>query len=50
MTLSTFEKEDLLKELVIKLLEKRELSDYEKLNSLFSDMKKELKNLEKDSV
>ena len=37
------EKEAMLKELVIKLLKEKNLSDYEKLESLFDEIKEELK-------
>ncbi|WP_299292809.1 hypothetical protein [Nitrosopumilus sp.] len=38
------EKEDQLKDMVLELLKKRELSDFELLDALFSDIKKELEN------
>ena len=41
---NTLEKEDQLKEMVIDLLKKRDLSDFELLDALFSDIKNELKN------
>ena len=41
---NTLEKEDQLKEMVLDLLKKRDLSDFELLDALFSDIKKELKN------
>ena len=50
MTKNTFEKEDLLKEHVKKILEKKDLSDFDSLNSLFSELKEELKNMEKDQI
>ena len=41
---NTLEKEDQLKDMVFELLKKRDLSDSELLDALFSDIKKELKN------
>ncbi len=41
---NTLEKEDQLKDMVLELLKKRELSDFELLDALFSDIKKELEN------
>jgi len=41
------EKEAMLKELVIKLLKEKNLSDYEKLESLFDEIKEELKTARK---
>jgi len=41
---STSEKEAYLKDLVIKLLQERNLSDFEMLDSLFEEIKQELKN------
>ena len=41
---NTLEKEDQLKDMVLELLKKRDLSDFELLDALFSDIKKELKN------
>lgn len=38
------EKEDQLKDMVLELLKKRDLSDFELLDSSFSDIKKELQN------
>lgn len=43
---NTLEKEDQLKDIVLELLKNRDLSDFELLDSLFSDIKKELKNQE----
>ena len=50
MTKTTFEKEDLLKEHVKKILEKKELTDFDSLNSLFSELKQELNNMKKDQI
>jgi hypothetical protein len=41
---SIFEKEVYLKDLVIKLLQDRNLSDYDMLDSLFEEVKQELQN------
>ena len=41
---TTFEKEAYLKDLVVKLLKDRELSDFDKLDSLFEEIKLELQN------
>jgi len=41
---STSEKEAYLKDLVIKLLQERNLSDFEMLDSLFEEIKQELGN------
>gem|GEM_PF-1256791 len=41
---TTFEKEDHLKDLVVKLLKDRNLSDYDMLDNLFEEIKHELKN------
>jgi hypothetical protein len=41
---STLEKEDNLKDLVVKLLQERNLSDFEMLDSLFTEVKQEFKN------
>jgi len=46
---STFEKEDYLKDLVVKLLKDRNLSDYDMLDSLFEEIKQELQNQDKIS-
>jgi len=40
----TVEKEENLKELVIKLLQERNLSNFELLDSLFAEIKEELQN------
>ncbi len=45
---STSEKENYLKDLVIKLLHERKLSDFEMLDSLFEDLKHELENQQKN--
>ncbi|MHA7733525.1 hypothetical protein [Nitrosopumilus sp. S6] len=47
MTQSVLEKETHLKELVIKLLEEKNLSDFELLDSLFNEIKDELQNPQK---
>jgi len=47
MNQSTFEKEDYLKNLVVKLLQDRNLSDYDMLDSLFEEIKQELQNQDK---
>jgi len=47
MNQSTFEKESYLKDLVVKLLEDRNLSDYDILDSLFEKIKQELQNQDK---
>ncbi len=44
MSLSTLEKEAYLKELVEKLLKDRNLSDFEMLDNLFKEIKRELQN------
>jgi hypothetical protein len=41
---SIFEKEIYLKNLVVKLLKDRNLSDYDMLDSLFEEIKQELQN------
>jgi hypothetical protein len=46
---TTFEKEAYLKNLVVKLLKDRNLSDYDKLDSLFEEIKQELHNHTKTS-
>lgn len=43
---NTLEKEDQLKNIVLELLKNRDLSDFEMLDALFSDIKTELKNQE----
>jgi hypothetical protein len=40
---TTFEKEAYLKDLVVKLLKDRNLSDYDMLDSLFEEIKQELR-------
>ena len=52
MNQTTFEKESYLKDLVVKLLKDRNLSDYDMLDSLFEEIKQELHNNAKisDSV
>jgi len=47
MNQNTFEKESYLKDLVVKLLEDRNLSDYDILDSLFEEIKQELQNQDK---
>jgi len=49
MNQSTFEKESYLKDLVVKLLEDRNLSDYDILDSLFEEIKQELQNQDKST-
>ena len=44
MSQTTFEKEAYLKDLVVKLLKDRNLSDYDVLDSLFEEIKLELQN------
>ncbi|MCV0430722.1 hypothetical protein [Nitrosopumilus sp.] len=44
MNQNIFEKEAYLKDLVEKLLRNRNLSDFDTLNNLFEEIKKELKN------
>ena len=46
---TTFEKEAHLKDLVVKLLKDRNLSDYDMLDSLFEEIKQELHNHTKTS-
>jgi hypothetical protein len=46
---TTFEKEAYLKDLVVKLLKDRNLSEYDKLDSLFEEIKQELHNHTKTS-
>ena len=43
MNQTTFEKEAYLKDLVVKLLKDRNLSDYDMLDSLFEEIKQELR-------
>ena len=47
MSQNTFEKEAYLKDLVVKLLKDRNLLDYDKLDSMFEEIKQELKNQDK---
>ena len=47
MTPTTFEKEDHLKELVVKILKEKNFSNYDMLDSLFSEIKQELQNEQK---
>ena len=47
MSQNVLEKEAHLKELVIKLLEEKNLSDFELLDSLFDEIKEELQNNQK---
>ncbi|KFM14444.1 hypothetical protein AAA799D11_01804 [Marine Group I thaumarchaeote SCGC AAA799-D11] len=47
MIQNVLEKEARLKELVIKLLEEKNLSDFELLDSLFDEIKEELQNHQK---
>ena len=44
MTQSTFQKEDHLKDLVVKLLQEKNFSDFDMLDSLFVEIKEELQN------
>jgi hypothetical protein len=46
---TTFEKEAYLKDLVVKLLKDRNLSDYDMLDSLFEEIKQELHDYAKTS-
>jgi hypothetical protein len=49
MIQSTFEKENYLKDLVVKLLRERNLSDFDMLDSLFEEIKQEFQNQHKNS-
>jgi len=49
MNQSAFEKESYLKNLVVKLLEDRNLSDYDMLDNLFKEIKQELQNQDKST-
>ncbi|MFB5620286.1 MAG: hypothetical protein ACE5RP_00880 [Nitrosopumilus sp.] len=49
MIQSTLQKEDYLKDLVVKLLRERNLSDFDMLDSLFEEIKQELQNQDKIS-
>ncbi len=44
MSQNIFEKEDHLKEIVVKLLKNRNLSDYDMLDSLFQEIKQDFEN------
>jgi hypothetical protein len=44
---STLDKEDHLKDLVVKLLREKNLSDFDMLDSLFEEVKQELQNQDK---
>ena len=44
MIQSTLDKEDHLKDLVVKLLREKNLSDFDMLDSLFEEVKQELQN------
>lgn len=47
MIQSTLDKESYLKDLVVKLLRERNLSDFEMLDSLFDEIKQELQDQDK---
>jgi len=47
---STLDKESYLKDLVVKLLREKNLSDFDMLDSLFEEVKQELQNQDKTSV
>ena len=49
MIQSTLDKEDHLKDLVVKLLREKNLSDFDMLDSLFEEVKQELQNQVKTS-
>ena len=49
MIQSTLQKEDYLKDLVVKLLREKNLSDFDMLDSLFEEIKQELQNQPKTS-
>lgn len=49
MIKSTLQKEDYLKDLVVKLLRERNLSNFDMLDSLFEEIKQELQNQDKIS-
>ena len=49
MIQSTLDKEDYLKDLVVKLLREKNLSDFDMLDSLFEEVKQELQNQNKTS-
>jgi len=46
---STLDKESYLKDLVVKLLREKNLSDFDMLDSLFEEVKQELQNQDKTS-
>ncbi len=48
MNQSVLEKEAQLKELVVKLLKEKDLSNFELLDSLFAEIKEELQNHQKN--
>jgi len=50
MIQSTLQKEAYLKDLVVKLLREKNLSDFDMLDSLFEEVKQELQNQDKTSV
>jgi len=50
MSQSVFEKEAHLKDLVVKLLEEKDFSNFELLESLFDDIKDELQNTQKSLI
>ena len=49
MIQSTLDKEAYLKDLVVKLLKEKNLSDFDMLDSLFEEVKQELQNPDKTS-
>ena len=49
MIQSTLDKESYLKDLVVKLLREKNLSDFDMLDSLFEEVKQELQNQDKTS-
>ncbi len=49
MIQSTLDKEDYLKNLVVKLLREKNLSDFDMLDSLFEEVKQELQNQDRIS-
>ncbi len=49
MIQNIFEKEDRLKDMVVKLLEERNFSGFDMLNSLFTEVKEELQNQQENS-
>ena len=50
MTQNPLQKEDYLKDLVIKLLRERNFSDFDALDSLFKEVKQESKNKTKHPI